>query len=374
LQNNIIKINQSLHGYSDGHRLLSASIEIPDSIKRNLLVLSDMSGPNMVPGFESYLTGYPLNEVGLYAFAKTWYAQEMRRPGCVWTHTLLLDFSDLSKIENLQGLIKFFIRPSKPKEIWASYGEVLTFDCNFMNPHTFYFDLEDLDERKIYAIISELYTKPDKPIFVPAYDSKKYEKFVFSILVQQWPRLRRDFRFCTGAISNRVDNGKNFDLQICPESKLRAIKREVPTGMFVDEYQDWPISASSDWKSDVIADLETPGHLRKFLWRYGADIKKGREAFRSLTKIFSFLNYGDTELKNLIERIAEYFPQTEDAASLKLSLFGLPAKTPNEDLYFTQFDEDNLLYLLATTRHQRALKLDSLQFSKAMPPTLERAE
>ena len=45
----------------------------------------------MVPGFESYLTAYPLPRSSLVAFARTWTAPEMPRPGCVWTHTLLIE-------------------------------------------------------------------------------------------------------------------------------------------------------------------------------------------------------------------------------------------------------------------------------------------
>lgn len=54
----------------------------------------DLSGPAFRTGFESYLTGYPLKTFGLYCFARTWFALELPRPGCVWTHTLIIKNED----------------------------------------------------------------------------------------------------------------------------------------------------------------------------------------------------------------------------------------------------------------------------------------
>src|SRR5882672_629479 len=85
-----IAIQQTLHGYSEGHRLLDGSIKFTDELARIVLRMSDLSGSNVVNGFEEYVTGYPLAALGFYALAKTWYAAEMPRPGCVWTHTLFI--------------------------------------------------------------------------------------------------------------------------------------------------------------------------------------------------------------------------------------------------------------------------------------------
>lgn len=76
-----IAIQQTLHGYSEGHRLLDGSIKITDELARIVLRMSDLSGSNVVSGFEEYVTGYPLEQINVYAVAKTWYAPEMPRPG-----------------------------------------------------------------------------------------------------------------------------------------------------------------------------------------------------------------------------------------------------------------------------------------------------
>lgn len=43
--------------------------------------------------------------------AKTWYAGEMSRPGCVWTHSLVFATEDVSKISNFQDIMAAFRRP-----------------------------------------------------------------------------------------------------------------------------------------------------------------------------------------------------------------------------------------------------------------------
>src|SRR5690349_13495632 len=99
-------IDQTLHGYDDGHRLLVTSDRsLPAEAQRLMLLMSDLSGPQPVSGFDGYLTGYPLPGIPVYAFSRTWYAPEMKRPGCVWTHTLLLKFRDLARLDNLGELV-----------------------------------------------------------------------------------------------------------------------------------------------------------------------------------------------------------------------------------------------------------------------------
>src|SRR5271169_1085273 len=92
---------QLLHGYSEGHRLLESSFKPQDDLTRLMLRMSDLSGSSIVRGFEEYITGYPLASINAYALAKTWYAPEMPRPGCVWTHTIVIPEQTLSEISNL---------------------------------------------------------------------------------------------------------------------------------------------------------------------------------------------------------------------------------------------------------------------------------
>src|SRR5258708_12624959 len=106
-----IDLHQTLHGYERGHQLLAKSRELTDDEESLLLYQSDLSGPVPATNFEKYLTGYPIVKAGVYAFARTWYAKEMRRAGCVLTHTLLIKFTLLSNIPQLLSFITFFHSP-----------------------------------------------------------------------------------------------------------------------------------------------------------------------------------------------------------------------------------------------------------------------
>src|SRR5258708_36858367 len=107
------EVHQFLHGYSDGHRLIEGSAKLPSELGRLMLKMSDLSGSRVVSGFERYITGYPLESINAYALAMTWYASEMPRPGCVWTHTITLPAQTLATISSLLSLRKLFSRHNR---------------------------------------------------------------------------------------------------------------------------------------------------------------------------------------------------------------------------------------------------------------------
>src|SRR6266576_4583948 len=121
------EVHQFLHGYSDGHRLIEGSVKLPSDLARLMLKMSDLSGSSVVSGFERYITGYPLESVKAYALAMTWYASEMPRPGCVWTHTIALRVETLASISSLVSLKKLFRRP-KRGFLKSDYAETLSFE------------------------------------------------------------------------------------------------------------------------------------------------------------------------------------------------------------------------------------------------------
>lgn len=55
-------VEQTLHGYSNGHRLLQASVELSVQDSKKMMILSDLSGNEFVKGFERYFTGYNLDK------------------------------------------------------------------------------------------------------------------------------------------------------------------------------------------------------------------------------------------------------------------------------------------------------------------------
>ena len=118
-----LELRQVLHGYSDGHRQLAASLQLKPRDAKLMLVFSDLSGPGVPIDAAGYVTGYPLSESKMYAIARTWSAPEMPRPGCVWTHTLLIDFADIATLADASVLLPLFRRPTGAGV--SHYGENL---------------------------------------------------------------------------------------------------------------------------------------------------------------------------------------------------------------------------------------------------------
>src|SRR5438105_14270739 len=123
----VVRVQQVLHGYARGHQRLAGIIELRPRDAKMMLVLSDISGPGVKPGDAGYLTGYPLSDSGFYVLARTWAAPEMPRPGCVWTHSLLIDFADLATLADPAALVSLFRRPEAGN--FSSYGRPLSLDA-----------------------------------------------------------------------------------------------------------------------------------------------------------------------------------------------------------------------------------------------------
>ena len=106
-----IVIRQAVHGYGEGHREVWSSAQLKQRDSKTVLIYSDTSSSGLPIGEGGYLTGYPLPESGYYAFARTWPAPEMQRPGAVWTHTLFIEFADVARLRDATALLRLFRRP-----------------------------------------------------------------------------------------------------------------------------------------------------------------------------------------------------------------------------------------------------------------------
>ncbi|MGH7263400.1 MAG: hypothetical protein ACREMB_00905, partial [Candidatus Rokuibacteriota bacterium] len=207
-----IELHQALHGYAGGHRLLMASQRLPREAERALLILTDISGPVTGGPFESYLTGCAVPGTGAYALARTWLAPELSRPGCVWSHTLLVDQADLPRVSDPRGLLPLFSRPRKG-EPWQAYGRPLTVSPPVTG--------DEPPSRRAWTdadavrVLEAVYGgTADGPAFVAAERPETVEELVLAVWGQQWPRLRRTFRFCTWSLAPRALDGHAFDLQV----------------------------------------------------------------------------------------------------------------------------------------------------------------
>jgi hypothetical protein len=272
--NTAFQVHQSLHGYAQGHQQLAMSAQLKPRDTRAMLVMSDISGPGVRPADNGYLTGYPLPDSKYYVLARTWAAPEMPRPGCVWTHSLLLDFADLATLSDPGILLKLFHRPEA--------GEFRKYDRLISIAGGPGAALPTSSEDYARRILAALYERPRSKIVGARAQEVDSDKVVVALWSQQWPRLRRTFRFCTQTGMDRSGELGQFDLQ------LYAISERASRGRFAEavdfgEFQN----PGEDWVEDALADLKMPNaaRLRTFMHNIGGDIDSGREAFKPLCRL-----------------------------------------------------------------------------------------
>ena len=268
------ELHQALHGYADGHHQLALSTSLKPRDQKRLLALSDISGTSVGIGTAGYLTGYPLSESGFFALGRTWLASEMVRPGCVWTHTLLIDFTDLAGLETLTGLLGMFRRPpgASAAQEYAKPATLVTSGHGHVSASA---------ESWARQVMAGLYGTPRRRVVVGHFGDE-VDDTVLALWSQQWPRLRRSFRFCTFATSDRSTDGDSFDLQVVPQSS-RSVRTRFSDAV---DAETGPPSCGR-WLDDSVQDLLHPdgSGLRAFFRRLGADVVAGREAFRPLCRL-----------------------------------------------------------------------------------------
>lgn len=258
------RIDQTLHGYAHGHSLLQSSIRLSSDAERLMLSLSDMSGPGMRPGFESYLTGYSLPMEPTYVVARTWYASEMQRPGCVWTHSLLIRNGDLDKIRTAGFIARLFRRPTEGGRDSGYDKSLAVGEDEFGAPVSPEFGFSASGQPSLHEVLWSLYARPEKAVYVAARRAVDYELLILGLWLQQWPDLRRAFSFCTGALANRTVKGRSLDVQVVPKDAFSELRQELATGTLIEAGSphsplnvEWLIAAvrdiSSDWDHRVRA-------------------------------------------------------------------------------------------------------------------------
>lgn len=293
-----LNVHQALHGYSEGHRQLACSVQLPTKDARLMLVMSDVSGPGIAPLGIPYLTGYPLVESGLYALARTWPAPEMSRPGCVWTHTLLVGFADLAAMASPASLAELFKRPSSV-DLLTPYAADIGLLAN--DP----ISTPPLSSEALMwfaKFASGLYEHPDAQVWARRTEGQAVDDAVLRLWDQQWPRLKRTFRFCTLTSRDRSQEGVPFDLQLRPSSDSSSHLRFTSSHEGVEAASAVP----SPWLNDLLADAQAPNSstLRQFLRKLGADMLGGREAMRPFCDLHAALATGDEQgLSDAVARV-----------------------------------------------------------------------
>lgn len=346
-----LMLHQALHGYSEGHRLIESSIPIPDDLKRLMQRMSDLSGTSVVSGFQDYLTGYPLQSLGAYALAKTWYAAEMSRPGCVWTHTLIIPETVMAKVVSLAALRPLFKRPNGQSSEVYSKPVVLEQNSASGLEETF------TDQRmKLQAFMAAHYEKESRPLIIGSANSHEYSGLIFAAWSQKWPALRMSFTFCTGSLSARTFEKRPLEVQCVPIAATRQVSREIGDAgsseltlleSIAPNVPRWAVLATDD------ALQKEGGPLRGFLWSV-ADEKSSRGDFESFVSIYESLER-QQPFSVTVDLTASHFPRPLDGQHLKRTVFG-DRKGP----FVPPTNSKEILFALATTQHHESFDVGEL--------------
>src|SRR6185503_17112057 len=254
-------------------------------------------------------------ETDYFALFCTWPAPEMPRPGCVWSHVLLIDLADLARIPDLSVLPDLCVRPTISKGFSEYEKPLFTFLPDVITNRA------PKNLHLAACVLEALYGQPNSSVVLFDEESKSWVPIVFALWSQQWPRLRRNFAFSTGSLGDRRLAGTAFDLQIAPLISERLWRRSGADTILLNSSSKSVTNLPSLWVADVVDDLMTGTNtsLRQFLFSFGSDIEKPRHAFASLVSAYKQLRNNKDWADKLLF-IAKQFPDQSDALRLKESL------------------------------------------------------
>lgn len=353
-------IEQTLYGYNKGHGLLASSFPVrPNNDSSLMSVLSDWTGFRNELGEDSYMTFYPLSNGEKYAFAKTWYADEMERPGCVWTHTLIVDLKDMDRNFDFRVLNDYFRRPQKDEyDFYQHKIEIDNFETRYSNVVFSMFDNTSL------LVLYLLLLGNNKNLFIYMdKDQRAYVALCFYLLQYLPLDILKWVSMSTGSISRRKLGSEDFSIQ------------------FTDNITNISLS-NAPWNGKIAKENFTNGLLYIFeqskrendtfpslIRLFREDIKDEKEklfAFAMLMKeLDTALNekVGGKEYANVLSLLEEYFPKQNEGIRLKSNFLSEKISSlygTEEDYLFqiASLKNDSFLYPEETQFESRLMELD----------------
>ncbi len=279
-----MKLEQALFGYREGHRRLASSASFLPADERFLVRMTDLSGSRSMPGFEEYVSGYALPSGRGYIFAKTWYAPECERPGCVWTHVIVVRDQDWTEIT--PGIIcGLFRRPSLDRASLDRYSDSLDVSSATCGDDSF--PRLGISEDIIRALYSD-----DRPIVISEPEKRTdFSSFLMRVVWQRPRALRISFSFCTGSLSFLETATGPVRVQVMPFRISRLVREDVHL-LPVEK-----ASTNPRWAKVLLADLRHEDQILKRLFL----------AFQQTARV-----YGEQEAVGIIRSCAEARVLLED--------------------------------------------------------------
>lgn len=306
-------IEQALHGYNKGHGLLASSFPMKPTEDSSLMAyLSDWTGYRDESEEDSYMTFYPLEQGRKYAFAKTWYASEMERPGCVWTHTLIVDLDDMDRNFDFRVLKDYFHRPQI--DDYEEYSKKI--EINEYSKRSSHDVFANFDGTSILFLLLFVLSKSNKLVVYMEREQKLYVDLCFYILQYLPIEILRTVAFSTGSSSYRKIRDKDFTIQFTNN----------PTSLSLE---------NASWKEKLNVDSFDEGlryiyeesqkdndQLPSLIKLFSEDISDQKEkyyAFAMLMKSMDLAIEGieKNEYTEVLHLLEDYFPTKKEGDLLK---------------------------------------------------------
>ena len=312
-----IQFEQTLHGYYKGHGLLASSVSSLEQEDSSLMAtLSDWTGYRGSKEEEdNYLTVYPLSSGKYMAFAKTWYAREMERPGCVWTHTLLVPIECFKGNFDIRNLLKFFRRPEKDQ--YTLYNEALIVDTEDIYNYSGDSIFSKIDKIAFLFIFSVLLGGFRGACFGITRSQNELQLLLLSLLQYLPLGILWETSVSSGSETIRKINKKSFSLQFL----MWGNSETMESGSWRSELEENNFTRGLQYLYDVacIAHDNTSYLIHLF----DKDIGKSNIKFESVVNLFKLLDHAVDKNKktppysDVLAYIFGAFPKGEEGNIVK---------------------------------------------------------
>ena len=298
-------VEQALHGYRNGHRLLAASVDLSGPDKRFLSVVTDSADAGKSRGWDALLAGYPLPSKKWFGLSMTWPASGGSRAGAVWTHTLFLDRESVALADRID-FCTAFVRPQSLDEI-TFFSKPLAVKVSDNALRTGY-------NEWVAEVNWVLHQLPIRPVeIVTTEPPAKRHDLLVSLWTELWPELRAVWSFAEAPSTRKSGFGKPLDLQVmhgpqgAADEEVRVVK-----GTLSRRPPEW---------AQVLADLRRgdDASVHDFLDHYGPHAPNAREAVAALVEIWLAIERSRPNIRAVetVERIARSFGAPGQMEALK---------------------------------------------------------